>query len=44
MIWGTGSLAVPVDLLDDGHDDDNETFVLTLSEMVNAGRNRMTLP
>ena len=37
MAAGTGSLAVPVGLLDDGHDDDNETFVITLSEMVNAG-------
>ncbi len=34
---GVNSLAVPITLLDDIHDDDNETFVLTLSEMVNAG-------
>jgi hypothetical protein len=34
---GSGSLLVPVILWDDGHDDDNETFVLTLADMVNAG-------
>lgn len=33
---GSGSLQVPVTLLDDIHDDDNETFVLTLAGMVNA--------
>ncbi len=35
---GSSSINVPVTLLDDGHDDDNETFVFTLSEMVNAGQ------
>ncbi len=33
---GAGSLQIPVTLLDDVHDDDNETFVLTLAAMVNA--------
>ncbi len=34
---GVGSIQIPVTLLDDVHDDDNETFVLTLADMVNAG-------
>ncbi len=34
---GSGSLQIPVTLLDDIHDDDNETFVLTLANFVNAG-------
>ncbi|MCP4290307.1 MAG: hypothetical protein GY780_00555 [bacterium] len=33
---GQDSIDIPVVLLDDIHDDDNETFVLTLSEMINA--------
>ncbi len=33
---GSGSLVVPVTLLDDLHDDDNETFVITLADMVNS--------
>jgi len=37
IMAGQGTLSVPVILLDDIHDDDNETFVLTLSEMTNAG-------
>lgn len=33
---GQGGVDVPITLLDDNHDDDNETFVLVLTDPVNA--------
>jgi Calx-beta domain len=36
ILAGQGGVDVPIALLDDGHDDDNETFVLVLSDPVNA--------